>query len=175
MGPVQFVFLAIGLMIALVGLARGYDKELGNSIIFMITIAILGFIDDRYQAQLVNLANSILGVTNSSTFLWLLFTGVFIIVVFASYSGVTFNYGGKPVTGFGGKLISLGVGLFNGYLVAGTLWYYANLFNYPLSGVQQPINAQAAASITFLPQNIFPDPIYWVIPAGILLLLRVRG
>lgn len=175
MGPVQFVFLAIGLMIALVGLARGYDKELGNSIIFMITIAILGFVDDRYQAQLVELANSILGVASSSTFLWLLFTGIFVLVVFASYSGITFNYGGKPVTGFMGKLISLGVGLFNGYLVAGTLWYYANLFGYPLGGVQQPINAQAAAAINYLPQNIFPDPIYWVIPAGILLLLRVRG
>lgn len=175
MGPVQYVFLAIGLMIALVGLARGYDKELGNSIIFMLTIAILGFFDDKYQQQIVSLANSILGITNPQTFLWLLYTGVFVLVVFASYSGLTFNYGGSPRPGFLGKVISLGVGLFNGYLVAGTLWYYANLFNYPLTGVQANLNTQAAAFIEVLPQNIFPDPVYWVVPAGILLLLRVRG
>lgn len=175
MGPVQFVFIAIGLIIGFVGLARGYDKELGNSIIFMITVAILGFLGDRYMAQLTNFANSVLGVANTNTFLWFFFTAIFVFVVFASYSGMTFNYGGTPARGFLGSVISFGVGLFNGYLVAGTLWYYANLFGYPLGGVQQPLNAQGMAIINFLPQNVFPDPLYWVVPAGILLLLRVRG
>ena len=36
MGPVQYVYLAVAVIIALIGLARGYEKELGNSIIFMI-------------------------------------------------------------------------------------------------------------------------------------------
>jgi hypothetical protein len=175
MGPVQYIFLAIGLTITLVGLARRYDKELGNSIIFMIAIAVIGFITERYQQQLAELASSILGVTNIDTFMWFITTAIFVAIVFASYSGITFNYGGKPVSGFFGWLLSLGVGLFNGYLVAGTLWYYANLYNYPLGGVQQPLNAQATEIIALLPQNLFPDPIYWVVPAGILLLLRIRG
>lgn len=175
MGPVQYIFLAIGLMVALIGLARGYDKELGNSIILMITVAVMGFIAARYQTQLTNLAGSILGVQNTDTFLYLLYTLVFIAIVFSSYSGVTFNYGGKPVTGLGGRLISLGVGIFNGYLIAGSLWYFADTFSYPLGGVQEPLNATAAALVEVLPQNVFPDPLYWVVPAAVLLIMRVRG
>lgn len=175
MGPVQYVFLAIGLTIALVGLARGYDKELGNSIILMITVAVIGFIADRYQQRIASLAGSLLGVQNINVFLYLLYSITFVIVVFSSYSGVTLVYGGKPVSGLVGRLISFGVGLFNGYLIAGSLWYFAHAFNYPLGGVQQPLNPAASAWIGLLPQTIFPDPLYWILPAAVLLILRVRG
>lgn len=175
MGPVQYVFIAIGVVIALIGLARGYEKELGNSIVLMLTIAVIGFVADRYQTQLGDIAGRILGVQNQQTFLYLLYSILFILVVFSSYSGVTFSYGGKPVSGLPGRLISLGVGLFNGYLISGTLWYFAHTFNYPLGGVQQPLNTAATAIVEFLPQTIFPDPLYWVVPAAVLLILRVRG
>jgi hypothetical protein len=172
MGTVQYIFLAIGLTIMFVGLARGYDKELGNSIILMITIAVFGFFEARYETRLVELAGSVLGVQNSNVFLFLFYSLIFIGIVFSSYNGITFNYGGKPVTGLGGQLISLGVGLFNGYLIAGTLWYYANKFGYPLLNVSGPVTGGA---VEVLPPTVFPDPLYWVVPAAVLLVLRVRG
>ncbi|MGL4651792.1 MAG: hypothetical protein ACRC1H_20455, partial [Caldilineaceae bacterium] len=97
---------------------------------------------------------------------------IFIGIVFSSYSGITLNYGGKPIRGLPGGLISLGVGLFNGYLIAGTLWYYANKFGYPLTEIGAPATGGA---LEYLPPTVFPDPLYWVVPAAVLLVLRVRG
>lgn len=175
MGPIQYLFIAVGIIVALIGLARGYDKELGNSIIFMLTIAALGFIENRYLEQLTTIATSVFGMTDPNVFLFLLFSVTFIVVVFMSYSGITFNFGGSPAKGFMGNLLSLVVGIFNGYLVGGTLWYYANLFNYPLGGLSGNLDQQGQAGLALLPQNIFPDPVYWVLPAAVLLILRIRG
>jgi hypothetical protein len=174
MGPVQYVYLAIAVVIALIGLARGYDKELGNSIILMITIALLGFIESRYEPQIIALSGRILGVNSISTFLFLLYSLTFVAVVFSSYSGITLNYGGTPWKGFGGQMLSLFVGLFNGYLIAGTLWHYANKFGYPLTGVTQ-LDPNQVQALGLLPQTIFPDTLFWVVPAAILLIMRVRG
>jgi len=172
MDIVTYIFLAIGLTIMLVGLARGYDKELGNSIIIMITIAALGFFAASYQEELASLATSILAIQDTNLFLFLVYTLGFIAIVFSTYNGITFNYGGKPVTGLLGSLISLGVGLFNGYLIAGTLWHYANQLGFTLLNLPAPATGGA---IDYLPPAVFPDPIYWVMPAAVLLILRVRG
>lgn len=172
MAGITYTFLAIAFTIMLVGVVRGYDKELGNTIVLMITIAVFGFFETRYEDRLVQLANSVLGVQNSASFLFLFYTLIFVGIVFSSYNGVTFNYGGKPVAGLAGTMISLGVGLFNGYLIAGTLWYYANKFAYPLMGFGGPYSG---GPISFLPPEIFPDPLFWVVPAAVLLILRVRG
>ena len=107
MGPVQYVYLSIAIIFALIGLSRGYDKELGNSIILMITMAVLGFVDARYETNSPNLAGRVFGVHNTGTFLFLLYSLVFMVVVFSSYSGVTLNYGGTPSPGLGERLISL--------------------------------------------------------------------
>ncbi len=173
MGPVQYIYLVIAIIFGLIGLARGYEKELGTSIVLMITIALLGFVEGRYDDELTRFAVDIFGVQNATTFLFLLYSIIFVVVVFSSYSGITLNYGGTPIKGFGGSLLSLMVGLFNGYLIAGTLWHYANKYGYPLLGVT-PANPPPTA-LNYLPQTIFPDTAYWIVPAAILLILRVRG
>lgn len=174
MGPVQYVYLTIAVIIALIGLARGYDKELGNSIIFMLTIALLGFVEGRYETQLADLAGRAFGGDNTNTILFLLYSLVFVVVVFSSYSGITLTYGGTPMRGFLGSLLSLAIGIFNGYLVAGTLWHYANKFGYPFTGVTQ-LDPNQARALGLMPQTIFPDTLFWIVPAAILLILRVRG
>lgn len=175
MGPVEYLFLAIGLVIALIGLARGYHQELGNSIIFMFTIAALGFIGNNFQDRLVQVGVQIFGVQNTDAFLTIVYTATLIIVAFASYSGTTFVFGGRPKQGLLGGVISFVVGLFNGYLLAGSLWYYANTFGYPFVPVEGGLSETANALIRLLPQNLFPNPVYWVIPPTVLMILRVKG
>ena len=176
MGPIEYLFITLGIVIALIGLARGYDKELGNSIIFMFTIAALGFIDNRFEAQIAQIGESIFGVDNIDTFMMLVFGGTLIAVAFASYAGATFIFGGRARTGLGGLLISFGVGLFNGYLLSGSLWYYANLYRYPLVPVEGGLSAAATQIVEhYLPQTLFDNPVYWLIPATVLMIMRVRG
>ncbi len=175
MGPVEYLFILLGVVIALIGLARGYHQELGNSIIFMFTIAALGFISNNFQERLTELGVQIFGVQNTDSFLMLFYTATLVIVAFASYSGTTFVFGGKPKGGLLGGAISLGVGLFNGYLLAGSLWYYADTFGYPFVPMEGGLSEAANALIALLPQSIFPNPVYWVIPPTVLMILRVKG
>lgn len=176
MGPIEYLFISLGLVIALIGLARGYDKELGNSIIFMFTIAALWFVGDRFAAQIEQIGESIFGVDNIDTFMMLVFGGTLIAVAFASYAGATFIFGGRARTGLGGLLISFGVGLFNGYLLSGSLWYYANLYGYPLVPVEGGLSETAVQIVeNLLPQTLFDNPVYWLIPATVLMIMRVRG
>ena len=175
MGPVEYLFISIGLVIALIGLARGYHQELGNSIIFMFTIAALGFIQNNFEDRLTEIGVQIFGVQSTNDFLMLFYTATLVIVAFASYSGTTFAFGGKPKGGLLGGAISFGIGLFNGYLLAGSLWYYANTFSYPFVPVEGGLSETASVLIELLPQSLFPNPVYWVIPPTVLMILRVKG
>ena len=177
MGPIEYVYITIGIIFAFIGVVRGYQRELGNTIIFMYVIAALGFLDDQYLDKLFQqIGSSIFGVNEATLnqFLLLSYTLVFGIIVFWSYQGVTFDFGGKPVTGILGFLISLGVGLINGYLVAGTLWYYTDKFEYPFAIFQLPLSATAEALVNYLPQTIFGNPVFWALPATALMLIRIR-
>lgn len=175
MGPVEYVFLTIVVIFGFIGLARGYSRELGNSIVIMFSVAALGFIEDRFLPDIERVATSILGQETPETFVVLFFSFALLVMVFSSYSGITFNFGGTEIRGLAGSLISFGIGLLNGYLVAGTLWHYSHLVNYPLIEVTQPLSPAAEAMLTLLPQTIFPTPVYWIIPPTVLLFLRVRG
>lgn len=184
MGPIQYFFLLIFSVVAIIGIARGYNQELGNSVIFMFMISALGVVQVQFGAQLNNLVQAVVGVFGASADIVksLIFNGLFLLVVIVSYTGVTFIYGVNPVKGFIGTLLTLIVGLFNGWLVAGTFWYYSNLFSYPLMGVQGPLSTSAQTFVdSLLPQTIFGGssanpPVfmyYWLIPPTILLVIRV--
>jgi hypothetical protein len=78
-------------------------------------------------------------------FLWLFFSALTVIVVFIAYHGETLAYGGTAPKGVLGGLFALLIGLVNGYLAAGTLWWIANRYNYP-----GPIQVFAYSSESFL-------------------------
>lgn len=175
MGPVEYVYIVIAIIFGFIGLARGYGRELGNTILIMFTVAALGFIEQRFKDDVTRVGTSLLGLEDPAAFISLFFGVTLLAMVVASYSGITFNFGGKEIGGLAGGLISFGVGLLNGYLVAGSLWYYSNLVGYPLVTVTQPLTPTADALLKLLPQTIFPTPLFWIIPATVLMFLRVRG
>lgn len=190
MGPIQYLFLTIAAVITIIGIARKYNNELGNSIIFMFTIAALGLIQTRLSGQFEN-ALSIFTSEQDQDLQALFYLGIFTAVVIASYTGVTFAYSAAPRKDFWGGLFTVLVALFNGWLVAGTLWYYANYFDYPFVDVQRPLSDVATTIVNYLlPQTIFsggevgtavvsqPAPantVFWLIPPTVLMILRIRG
>lgn len=179
MGPVEAVFLVIQIIFAMIGVARGYARDLGNSVILMTVIFILAYFQTRIISLVETVGSSLFGLQPNSDqmnmLLLLTFWLVFIGVVFASYAGKTFDFPGTQVPPPFGTLVSLLVGLLNGYLIAGTLWYYLNLFSYPGGQITQPLTPAAQFMIAYLPQTVVSNPVVWMLPVAVLLLLRVRG
>lgn len=180
MGPIELLYISVGVIIALIGLARGYVKELGNTLIVMSAIFLLTFFEDRITGGLNALTQGVANQpTNSDAVLSTFFTLLFILIVFASYAGRTLEFSGTPMPAPGGTLLSLAVGAVNGYLIAGTLWYYQHAFNYPVQAIttdfSPTLTARASGMVPYLPPALFDEPVYWIVPVVILLILRVRG
>ena len=177
MGPIEGVYLAIAAIFGFIGMVRGYSRELGNTIVIMYVIAAMGFLDDQVLNSLFErIGGSIFGIDamTLNQFLFVCYMLVFVTVVFVTYQGKTFDFGGQPAKGCLGIGLSLAVGLVNGYLVAGTLWYYADKFEYPFSLFQMPLTAAGSTMVNYLPQNVFQEnPVYWALPATLVLLLRI--
>jgi hypothetical protein len=180
MGPVEVIFGVIMIIITLVALARGYPKELGNTVIILATIFVLSFFEARIVSLLSGVSQDLLGGDPQAANLLLstLFEVFFISAVFASYAGITFDFPGRPQPAPVGPMLTLAVGLLNGYLIAGTLWYYQDRFQYPtqlLGLIQLPLTPNGLAIVPVLPQNLFESPVYWMIPVAALIILRVKG
>lgn len=175
MGPIEILFYTVVVIFAFIGTVRGAHRELGNSIIFMYVVAILRFADERGWSERAIGALRIadLEAQRINGMAFLLISIVFTIVVIVSYQGLTFDFSTQQLKGFGGFLAGLGVGALNGYLIAGTFWYYADRYEYPFDLLTGPLTPVGQTLLSYLPQTIFPNATYWVIPATILLILRI--
>lgn len=176
MGPIEYVFITIGIIIGLIGMARGYQRELGNTVIFLLMVAALTILDQRLflTDELVRIGTSIIGLEKGAAnfVAMLVYYLAVIVVAFKSYSGTVFAFEGKQIPAPLGTLVALGVGLVNGYLVAGTLWYYADKFGYPLVEFTSALTPVAQALIKVLPQTV-DSPLLWIVPAALLMIIRV--
>jgi hypothetical protein len=182
MGPLVY-FGTIAIIVTLIGLARGYAKELGSTMIILVAIFLLLFIEERLNPLLLTARGLFLDDTNGLSeplFLSLIYQIGFISAVFAGYAGKTIQFTGKPIAPPQGTMLDLLIGGLNGYLIAGTLWYYQLVYGYPFGALDW--NAQLNAvtplginAVQLLPQVLLPNPALWMVPIAVLLLLRVRG
>ncbi len=181
MGPVELLFISIALTVTLIGLARGYAKELGSTLIILVAIFILAFFDTQITALTKVIASRLLGVTNDASvnaLLSLVYSVAFIAIAFAGYAGRTLTFTGQPAPPPEGALLTLLIGALNGYLIAGTLWYYQDVYKYPIGQFVEfnnQLTDRAQVLVKYLPQHVFPNPVYWIVPVAFLLLIRVRG
>ena len=49
MGPIEFVFLTLFLIFGIIGVMRGYGRELGVTTMLLLALFVLEFIDEGYQ------------------------------------------------------------------------------------------------------------------------------
>jgi len=138
MEPLELLWAVLIGVFAVVGVVRGYPKELGVTTTILAALLlltkggeeILGVLD----AYLVNYVNSsmILEGQYSDLIQSLFYMLVFVLVVVISYHGETLAFDGTPPKGPLGIALNLVSGLVNGYLISGTMWYYLHIFNYPV-------------------------------------------
>jgi len=180
MAPIESIFFIIVGLFALIAVVRGYANELGNTMIILVLVFLFTYVEQQGKSVLEPYYNMIFGVDNPSSSANLvrciLLQLFFVAIVFGSYSGRTFNFGGSQLPPPEGTLISILVGLLNGYLVGGTLWHYLHKFRYPyIPQFDFNMTVEGNTLLNFLPQTIFPNPIFWLVPILVLIILRIRG
>jgi len=135
---------------AVIGLVRGFLKELGLTTVLLVWLFALDLVLPRME-ELIETPGSFLqrlGLTpeTDDMFMWLFFSVLTFIVVFIASHGETLAFGGTAPKGLLGGLFALLIGLVNGYLASGTLWWIMDRFNYPLRGLVFPFSGESLLS-----------------------------
>ena len=181
MGPIELLFFTIGVIVTLIGYRPGLCQRVGQYDRRFECAFLAHVFSESNNQGLTIFYSDLLGITDQDTLNGLLafsFSAAFIAIVFASYAGRTLHFSGVPATQPGKFLLDLSVGLLNGYLIAGTLWYIQNLFGYPFggfTGYRPAADRTCASHDQLLPPNLVSNPVYWIVPVVILLILMVRG
>ncbi len=169
MGPVEFIFLTVFAIFGVVGVIRGYGRELGVTTMLFIVLFVLELADERYQTQLMRVlrlvASDEAGQLSAQA---LLYCAIILAVTFISYEGETLSFPGKR----GRIFFDLGSGLLNGYLFAGSLWYYLHAANWPVFHPTAPFTTLYNTVVRFLPPAVFEWP-YLIGLALIMLIARI--
>jgi uncharacterized membrane protein required for colicin V production len=166
------------LFFAIVGMVRGYAKELGSTLVILVAMFVLTQFGETALRILSPGVASTVGIKDTSANLnllnMLLLQGVFVAIIFAAYQGETLAFEGRSLQGPEGAILSLALGVINGYLVAGTLWYYLDHYKYPVGSLfKPPLSPLAEAIIPYLPPNVLGAGALTALIA-LMILLRIR-
>jgi hypothetical protein len=171
MGPIGLVFLIVMLLFGVIGIVRGVAKELGVTIMLLAALMVLQLVDSMFKTRITQMLNQVFGIPPSSvpTFLAICSALFLMLITFISYQGVTITYPIKSQSWF----LGLGIGLINGYLFAGIIWYYLQTAGWPLlNSIIKPVYGELNQNIIkLMPPAIF---IWQVLLLMVVFLLIMR-
>jgi len=178
---IQIVLFMVIFIVAIVGLMRGPSKELGVTMAVVVLLAILSqfnrLVDPAALAVRVNALMSGLGmgsgdVMRQRTFVWFLYSSMVIMTAFMAYHGhETLAFGFQDPKGIAGAILGAVAGVFNGWLIGGTIWYYLDLLGYPIQAYDwflPQFSQGAQRMVSFLPQNLLNPVVFAVMALGLL-------
>ncbi len=170
MGPVEVVFLVVIGIFGAIGVVRGYQRELGVTTMLLLALFVLGFLTDSSFGTRIDGFLKDAGMSDQAlTSFWaMMAVGLLLLVTFISYQGLGLVYPGSGKNGF----ISLLVGLVNGYLFAGSIWYYLAEADWPLTNVVPDFSPFYDFFVQILPPAIFGWQ-FFILLAVAMLLFRV--
>ena len=129
MGPIELTFVVVVALFGVVGVVRGWARELGITIMLALALFVLEFIAEGEATQITEAVETFFNASPGSfpAAEAFVFCGFLIIIAFVSYQGETLSFPSKN------KVASFGLiaGLFNGYMFSGSLWYYLEKANWP--------------------------------------------
>ncbi len=189
---IEAIFVAMILLFGIVGMVRGWVRELIATASIIVALFILNslvitppgvspetkvFILLPFISQLTRRP-----VTDPVTRL-VVYLSVFGIVTFFGYYGPTAVRGVAPMRGIFQRarvgcqeaLLGFLVGLINGYFIAGTIWYYLHETGYPLPpGIWSgTLSKTAEQMIKYLPENFLTGLTLYGIMAILLIFIFV--
>lgn len=166
MGPIELLWLSLFFMVGAIGLVRGFLRELGVTTTVLVAIYVISeWLEKRELAdKLVSKAAEAIGLSlsedpDSSLIRFCLYTFIILFVAFISYHGETLGFVGTPPKGVTGVFLNLMGGALNGYLIVGTIWFYMDVFDYPIKVwdlFTPPLTPFAETLRSFLFFNLIP-------------------
>ena len=162
MVEIQELFAILILVMGVVGMVRGFLRELGVTLVLIATLFAL----DRLIPIVNNFINSgtfgflslgpVPETQSTDNILFVVFAAVLAGAAFIAYHGETLAYEGKNPPGIVGALLGFLIGAVNGYLLFGTLWWLADFYQYPFNLVATPLpeGAQQIVSSGLLPLEL---------------------
>ncbi len=171
MGPVEIVFLTVWAVFGLIGVARGIWRELGATTMLLITLMAVQLLTQtgapgyKYWMTLMTfLAGEPAAVQVISNSIVTIFT---LVMTFISYEGETLTFPGKGSNWF----FSLGTGLLNGYLFAGSIWYYLDKAGWPGRLIRPPFTEFYSTMLELLPPAVLP---WWLLVVLVVFMMIMR-
>ena len=137
MTPVESLWIVLVVVFGIVGMVRGFLKELGVTMVLIVLLFGL----TRLSGNMKRILDMLSGFTRLSVIsqlyenpsVWLVFyVGLILSVIYVAYQGYVIKYPGNDPRGIQNILLSLMIGLINGYLFAGSLWFYMDRYKQPL-------------------------------------------
>lgn len=162
MQPLEVLWGVLLITFALVGIVRGFLKELGVTTVLLVLLFGLALFEDKIPLILTSAVGAV-GFTvpevsePAGQSIWASFyILVIVFVTLISYHGETLAFEGRPPEGAKGISFGLLTGLMNGYLVAGSLWYFWDKYDYPIRILhfQEPLTGFAQSLVPLLPLTL---------------------
>jgi len=157
--PIEVFFGVIVFIFMIIGIVRGFLRELGVTLALMFLLFFLSRFQpsiDKGVAKALDVGSRLVGGQSRNVLEAWLYVFVIGAAAFISYEGETLAFGGTPPHGGQGTVLGAIAGLLNGYLIAGSLWFYLDKFNYPLAFLgfsRDKLSAVALELIPFLPNT----------------------
>ncbi len=170
MGPVEVVFLIVIAIFGAIGVVRGYQRELGVTTMLLLALFLITFLTARAFGERIDsvLQGADLSQAGIESFWALMAVLLLIFVAFISYQGWGLAYPGSGKNNF----VSLLVGLVNGYLLAGSIWFYLATAGWPFSNVVEPFSPFYEFAVKILPPALFGWQ-FFILLAVAMLIIRV--
>jgi hypothetical protein len=152
MGPVEIVFLIVILIFGVIGAVRGFSREIGVTVMLLIALLILQMIDHLAPTWRDRVLGFIAGDDPAALLVAraIVYSLFLILIAFVSYQGATLTFPNASNSGVMGFL----AGILNGYLFAGSIWYYEQLAGWPFVHVTAIYDSLYLALIRLLPPAI---------------------
>jgi hypothetical protein len=171
MGPIEIVFLVMIAIFGAIGVVRGFGRELGVTTLLLIALLLLEFLDEQYPTQLGNVLGRLVsaGAVTQSSIKAGIYCAFLILIVFISYEGETLSFPTKVQSQAYGATF----GLINGYLFAGSLWYYLHQASWlGWEGIQTNFSEFYLLAVKILPPAVFQWK-HLIVLVALMLILRV--
>jgi hypothetical protein len=179
MVPVEWMMITLWLCFAIVGLARQFPKELGATIVFTGMLLALDLAGDKIGSLAYQVLNRFGLADDQALVTWFVISGAIVVVVTVAYVGETLSFSGVWSPGpILARVFDVFIGLFNGWIIVGTWWYYSNALGYPMQKLGWfvgGLDSLATVLVQWTPSAIIPDQgSYIYITAFLLLLIGLK-